>query len=403
MSVTPPDGLRILQVSAEYPPATGGVGDYTHQLGCALLARGHRVTVLTGQPATSTADLGGPERVVLPRNDWSWRSLPPLLHVIRARRPDIVHIQYQAGAYAMHPAINLLPRALRQRRQRPWVVVTMHDLRVPYLLPKAGPLRHWVTRRLLVDSDAVVVTNSADRRRLAGGGRPGPDLFRTSRPIGATVVPIGSNVLPRPPAGYERHTWRAALGICDRDIVVSFFGLASPSKGLLSLVEAIVGLPSVIRLLVVGGETRQPMDQQYMGRVHAAIEAHGLEPRVHITGYCPPEVVSAHLLAADIGALPFEDGASYRRGSLLALLAHGVPVITTRPEAPLDPPLEDSEQALLVGAGSVPELRAALLRLVDEPDLRRRLSDHGRMLHAHFTWPAIAAAHEALYSSLSVR
>ena len=303
----------------------------------------------------------------------------------------------------MHPAINLLPRALRQRRQRPRVVVTMHDLRVPYLLPKAGPLRRWVTRRLLMDSDAVVVTNAVDRGRLAGGGPLDPDLFRTSRPIGATVIPIGSNVLPQLPAGYERHAWRAALGICDRDIVVSFFGLASPSKGLLSLVEAIVGLPAVIRLLVVGGETRQPMDQQYMGRVHAAIEAHGLEPRVHITGYCPPEVVSAHLLAADIGALPFEDGASYRRGSLLALLAHGVPVITTRPEAPLDPPLEDGEQALLVGAGSVPELRAALLRLVDEPDLRRRLSDHGRMLHAHFTWPAIAVAHEALYSSLPVR
>jgi len=392
-----------MQVSAEYPPATGGVGDYTHQLGRALLARGHRVAVLTGQPATSTVDRGSPERVVLPRNDWSWRSLPPLLHVIGTRRPDIVHIQYQAGAYAMHPAINLLPRALRQRRQRPRVVVTMHDLRVPYLLPKAGPLRHWVTRRLLVDSDAVVVTNSADRRRLAGGGRPGPDLFRTSRPIGATVVPIGSNVLPRPPAGYERHTWRAVLGVRDGDTVVSFFGLASPSKGLLPLVQALAGLPVAIRLLVVGGEAPQPMDQQYMGRVHAAIEAHGLGSRVHITGYCPPELVSAHLLAADIGALPFEDGASYRRGSLLALLAHGVPVITTRPEAPLDPPLEDGEQALLVGAGSVPELRAAILRLADEPDLRRRLSDHGRALHAHFSWPAIAAAHEALYSSLPVR
>ncbi|HZG66378.1 MAG TPA: hypothetical protein VEZ12_06520, partial [Herpetosiphonaceae bacterium] len=79
------------------------------------------------------------------------------------------------------------------------------------------------------------------------------------------------------------------------------------------------------------------------------------------------------------------------------------PVITTRPDAPLDPPLKDGEHALLVGAGSVPKLQAALLRLVDEPDLRRRLSDHGRMLHAHFTWPAIAVAHEALYSSLPVR
>jgi polysaccharide biosynthesis protein PslF len=394
--------LQIIQVSAEYPPAPGGVGDFTRLLSRALQAQGHHVAVLTAQLSAGD-DPGDPRRLVLPFSTWSWSMLAPLARAITARQPDIVHIQYQTGAYGMHPAINLLPWLLRRFPQPPRLVVTMHDLRVPYLLPKAGALRRWVTRRLLVDVDAVIVTNVADRDRLAGPASAEPDLFHTHRPIPATVIPIGSNVVPQPPAGYDRAAWRAALGVGDGETLLVFFGLASPSKGLLPLVEALGDLPASIRLLVAGGEATQPVDQQYAAQVRATVARLGLNNRVHITGYCPAEEISAHLLAADIGVLPFQDGASYRRGSLLALLAHGVPLITTRPAEPLEPALRDGEQALLVEAASPPELRAAILRLVEQPALRRHLSRQGQALHGNFTWPAIAAAHETLYHALLAR
>ncbi|MCX6023909.1 MAG: hypothetical protein NTZ05_19705, partial [Chloroflexi bacterium] len=50
------------------------------------------------------------------------------------------------------------------------------------------------------------------------------------------------------------------------------------------------------------------------------------------TGHLPLPEVSAHLLAADAAVLPFTDGASFRRTSLLAMLAHGLPLVTTSPE-----------------------------------------------------------------------
>lgn len=403
MSAAPRDTLRIVQITAEYPPAPGGVGDYTHLLGRALLAQGHQVSILTTQSSPEADRPGDPQRLVLPLPRWSWSILLPLLRAITARRPDIVHIQYQTGAYGMHPAINLLPWVLRRLRQRPRLVVTMHDLRVPYLLPKAGALRRWVTRRLLVDVDAVIVTTIADRQRLEGHAVADPDLFETRRSIPATVIPIGSNVAPQPPVGYGRAAWRASLGVGDDDIILVFFGLASPSKGLLPLVETLAGLPPSIRLLVVGGEASQTIDQQHAADVRATVTRLGLDARVQITGYCPPEIVSAHLLAADIGVLPFLDGASYRRGSLLALLAHGVPLITTRPGHPIEPPLVNGEQALLVEAAATPELRRAILRLAEQPALRQHLSEHGRALHTHFSWPAIAVAHSSLYTTLLAR
>ena len=399
MTTSSRSARSIIQISAEYPPDPGGVGDYTRLLSRELIARGHHISVLTGTPAAGIPP-GDPPQLAA-SGGWSWRTLRPLLQAIMATRPDIVHIQYQTGAYGMRPAINLLPAILRRLSARPRIVVTAHDLRMPYLLPKAAPLRRMVQRRLLVDADAVVVTTAADRRRLLGqGGRSDPNLFLAGKPIPATVIPIGSNIAPRPPADYDRKLWRARLGLGDEDLMIAFFGMASPSKGLIELVGAVAEAPRTTRLLIVGGAAQSASDRHYAAAVSSIIAQRGIEGRVHWTGYCDPRTVSAHLLAADLGALPFRDGASYRRGSLLALLAHGVPLITTQPDAPLDPPLLDEEHALLVPPKATADLAAALRRLADDGGLRSRLSKNGRALAQHFTWPAIAASHEAVYNDV---
>ena len=104
------------------------------------------------------------------RSNWSWRIGRDVRAALQQLRPDILHIQYQTGAYGMHPAINFLPWRLQRVPRRPHVVVTAHDLLPPYLFPKAGRLRQWVTRRLLTDADAVVVTNQDDYKQVKGWG-----------------------------------------------------------------------------------------------------------------------------------------------------------------------------------------------------------------------------------------
>lgn len=392
--------MRVLFLSAEYPPLVGGVGDYTRQLAEALLCSGHEVAVLTGVGDELPPVPGAGSSLQLLRRvrSWGWGLTGVVRHAIEEFKPEVLHIQYQTGAYAMHPAINLLPRRLGARR--PVVVVTCHDLFMPYLFPKAGPLRRWVTRQLLDWSDAVVVTNEVDRLRLLGQGDSDPKQFKAQKllPRPVTVIPIGSNIPPHPPPGYSRSATRASLGAGDTTILIAYFGLVSYTKGLDLLLEALTSLPERFRLVVIGGEAQAPEDRRFASAVVEQIARLGLLNRVVMTGQLSAPEVSAHLLAADIAALPFRDGASYRRGSLLAALSHGLPAVTTRPPLALNPPLD--EAALLVPPGDVVAIRAALAELAADPALRNRLAQRGMALAAGFDWPSIARKHEELYRQL---
>lgn len=393
--------LHILMITGEYPPAVGGVGDYTRQLGRALIAQGQRVSVLTTGSANVDNDRGEPAVIPL-GTGWGWRSWQQTLRVIRLLTPEIVHIQYQTGAFAMHPAINLLPWRLRRLPSRPRIVVTAHDLRLPYLLPKADPLRGWVTQRLLADADALILTNAEDDARVHGRAAPSRELFspRSTVRTPGTVIPIGSNIAPSPPTDYDRAEWRRRLGADAETVWLAYFGLLNRSKGVIELLAALAELPPRFKLLIIGGAAPQPDDQRYAAEVQAFIKGRGLEHRVRITGPCSEADVSGYLLACDLAVLPFLDSASYRRGSLLAALAHGIPTITTAPNTALNPALEDQTHALLVPHAEPTALKTAIERLAADPALQNRIARGARRLTETFSWPSIAEQHGAVYHTL---
>jgi glycosyltransferase involved in cell wall biosynthesis len=112
------------------------------------------------------------------------------------------------------------------------------------------------------------------------------------------------------------------------------------------------------------------------------------------TGHADEREVSAHLLAADCVALPFRDGASPRRGSLLAALAHGCTVVTTRPELTWE---GLGAATLLVPPDNEPDLGAAIARALGDETLRLALGERARSLASQYDWGEIARRHEELY------
>ena len=120
------------------------------------------------------------------------------------------------------------------------------------------------------------------------------------------------------------------------------------------------------------------------------------------------------LLACDAVALPFLDGASARRGTLMAALAHGLPIVSTLPErrsglagpatvwlgsGPGAVALRDGESILLVPPDDPDALAAALARLSDDPDLRTRLAAGAGAVRDRIAWPALAGETARIYRS----
>ena len=393
--------MRILLVSGEYPPMQGGVGDYTREMARAFSAQGHDVWVLVpaGLGATYSQRSTSPRHVLPLIRNWKWGSWGQVLSALREARPDVIDIQYQAAAYDMRsPAINLLPWRLRRSGIGTPIVVTYHDLKPPYLFPKAGPLRERSLRVLARHSDAIVLTNEEDYLEASAwpfacppshGGEPRAPHRRCRTTI--HQVPIGSNIAVSPPAGYDRTTWRTRLGYGPGDFVWAYFGFLNESKGGETLISALAASDPDTHLLMIGGRvgSSDATNRAYAARVESMMAELGITDRVQWTGYVPVEEVSAALLSADVLVLPYRDGISFRRGSLHAALAHGCAIVSTLPRVPLAE-LHDGDNVLLVPPGDPEATCRAAARLRHDPALRLRIGQGADELARQFTWAQIA-------------
>lgn len=402
--------MRVCQITGEFPPAEGGVGDYTAELSRALIGAGLEIDVLTaclpqpaqarGRAVESDGEVEPCVHRVVPRWNWgSWRIMDRLL---RQMVPDVVHIQYQAAAYGLHPAINLFPWRLRlSGGDRPRLMTTFHDLRVPYIFPKAGPLRWRSILALARGSDRVVVTNVRDEHRLDSSGCP------------CVRIPIGSNIKPPEATDYDRVALRARWGIGDVDFVVCHFGFVNRRKGIDTLLHALQILrsrtssPGNVHLLMIGGTAgaSDVTNVTYLATIRELADRLGLTTAVTWTGFMPEAEVSAAFAAADCCVLPYTEGASFQRGTLMAALAHGMAIVTTTPPqgsaSSCPSELKDGENVLLVPPDQPDLLADRLALLARSPDLASRLGEGARALSGAFSWPGIAQRHLEVYDGLA--
>lgn len=363
--------MRIVMACPTYPPRTltCGVGDYTRRLAIALAEAGERVTVMTSK------EYEGRERqdgvTVLPLLDspgW-WR----------VAAADVVHLQYTPELYRTR-RVAALPIVARP------FVTTFHTL-------FDSTLRSRVRAVWLVAAASAVVSANEEvtgvlRRRL-------PWLIRR-----VTEIPIGSNVADADPVT-DRARVRARLGLTADTLLIAHFGLVYPGKGLETLLDALARARAAAprAVLVIVGDTRAE-DRAYRDALNARARALGVGGAVVWTGRREPADVRAILAAADLYVVPYDDGVSIRRGTLLAGLAAGLPVVSTiaaRPSAYL----KDNDNVALVPPRDAGALAARIATLLTAPGERARLAAGARKLAERCAWPVIADEHRALYRTIS--
>ncbi len=225
------------------------------------------------------------------------------------------------------------------------------------------PLQRWACHV----SDLTIFQNRDDARQFVAAGVVAEEK--------TTIIP-GSGVST---GLYSRDRVSAAarldvareLGIGPEEIVVTMVSRVIRTKGVLEFMAAARemrerSLP--VRFLLIG-----PSDDESLERLDAA-ELERLKQVVTWPG--PRRDIPAVLAVSDISVLP----SAYREGIprvLLEAASMGLPLVTT--DSPgCNEVVEDGVNGFLVPPRDAAALGRAILRLVEEPELRRRFGEASR-------------------------
>ena len=399
----------IALIAGTYRPNHCGVAHYTHHLRQALHQRTIDSVVLTTRAAAqglSTFDVVGTVE------DWCLQQLPSLVKAIHSTPADILHIQHAAGTYGFDRSLFLLPLLLKLTGYRTPIVTTVHEygwwewqpdwIPIQFLekLKIWGQNRYWWDREdgfLLTGSDAIITTNSDAKKTIHSRLPQLENIYQI--PIAANIVVSDQSPALARQRVRQKERWESDTS------VIAFFGFLHPVKGIETLLPAfkqVLKNHPKARLLLIGGveSLALPKEQakQYWENLEQPIVRLELSEAVHMTGYLDEVAASECLKGSDVGVLPFNHGVTLKSGSLLALMAHSLPVIATRP--PNSDPGFDERLVEFVSPRSVEELATALAHLLNNAERRQKMGQAGYQFSQQFNWAGIAEAHRAVYDTV---
>lgn len=243
--------------------------------------------------------------------------------------------------------------------------------------------------RLNLDAAArIFVVSDVERRNLEARGVAADKIV---------VNPNGVDVERFRP-GVGGVGVRHELGIRDDEVVAGFVGTFGPWHGVEKLAEAIKLIPAG-RFLLVGSGSLQV-------EVAKRLEAEVASGRVIFTGAVGHERVPSLLDACDILVaphVPLADGSEFFGSptKIFEYMAMGKGIVASR-LGQIGEVLVDGETALLVEPGNVEELRAAIVKMIENKGLREALGIRAReMAEKEHTWMHNAQRVLDAYKSLT--
>jgi glycosyltransferase involved in cell wall biosynthesis len=295
-----------------------------------------------------------------------------LARLLRADRPDLIHVQYTA------PLLTKVP-----------TVVTVHDvsfLEYPEYFTRARRLQLQLTVSRSVKRAARILTVSEFSR----------DAIMRAYGLEAAkvrVVPNAANpdfrVIGREPAQrYVKQSFHF-----DAPFIFSV-GDLQPRKNQIGLIAAftqlLTGHPQMPHRLVLTGQ-----DTWFAPKVKAAARASGLASRIHFTGYLPDRELLQFYNACECFVFPsFYEGFGL---PILEAMACGRAVACSNTSAM---PEVAGGAALLFDPRQTGEINRTLADILLDPQLRRHLEHLGTQRAAAFNWEKSARATLEVYKEV---
>jgi len=386
--------MRVAVVNSFFPPRAGGSAHMSDALAKQVAAAGHEVLLITAayRDAPDDEERDGFRIIRLPSAALtsklafnydllftaSPRNARRLFKILDDFRPDVVH---EHGQFF---DLTWMSTLWARRRRVPRVLTVHTILRSPFKWHDA----------LMAVADYTLV------RPFVRIGDPyvvAVDVF--VQEYVAQRYGIHGDHLVDIPVGIEADRFlttdgraiREKLGIGDRPMVLSV-GHVIPLRDRLALVEA---MPNLLRtvpdlVVVVVGKI---YDDRFLQRAKEL----GVDHALIAVGEVTKDEVPQYAAAADVEGHDLQ-GIGFGTASL-EMLAAGVPVVSVvRADNYPTAHFVDGEHLVLAESSDPDVLALAILRLIDDPELRKRLAVGGRrLIEEEFTVEMVAARYIELY------
>lgn len=361
--------MKILSLTYEYPPIGGGGSIVAAAVNEELVRLGDEVTVLTsamqGLPAEETVEGVVVHRTACVRRHSHYTTAPELLstlvpaylrgaQLIRAIKPDVIHTHFivPSGALAC---------VLSGRFNVPYVL-TAHGSDVPGYNPDRFGLMHRMLKpawRRIVERAAAVTSPSRYLAEL---------MQQQGCTVPVSIVPNGHR--PHPGLGTVRR---------NRVLVVARM---FPRKGIQHFIDAVAGVEGEWEFVIAGdGPFRDQLETQ----------ARSVAPNVQFVGFVDRETLRSLYESSRI--LVFPSIQENFPMVLLEAMDAGCAIVTTNAEGCAE---VVGDAGLVVPRGDPQGIRAALDKLMHEPELVRNLASRARARAARLTWPNIVGRYREI-------
>jgi glycosyltransferase involved in cell wall biosynthesis len=370
-----------------YKPHTSGVTNHIALYKQRFEELGHEVCVFTFGDRDHVDD----EQCVyrspgIPWGDTGWNFAIDHSREVKAvaATMDIAHVHhpFQSGRIALRMAAE----------HRIPVVFTNHTRYDLYSDAYAGyvprPLRYAFLQRTLreaYEQAALVIAPSA-----------GIAEWLSDLDVCDNIEVIPNGVDTRPFAHPSAPVSRAALGLSEEDVVVCYCGRVAPEKNSLLLAESFAlaaeASPS-LRLLVVGDGPSREVAEDFLDEA-------GLSDRVRFVGMQPYHRIPDFEAAADVFCTA--SVSEVHPLVVLEAMAAGLPVIGVVSPGVADT-VADELTGLLAPVDDAEQIASRIVRLAEDADLRRRLSEAASAEAERYDLPHTADLVLERYSALAKR
>lgn len=306
--------------------------------------------------------------------------------VVSAEKPDLILARYKL--------YHLAPAFVARRFNLPFVVwidapgayEQRHYLRKFFQIPG---LAEYLERTIVSMADRAMVVSEEIKKYLS------------HRPLldgRIEVVPNGVDTEKFHPA-LDGRDIRRRFPFEDA-VIFGFVGSFSPWHGmerLKFLLESGLKLHSRACFLLVGDGPRRP-------ELEAFIAAKGWDKsRIQFSGHIPHAEVPRYIAAMDVCLLPYDqemEGFYFSPLKLFEYLACGKPVLASG-IGQIRQVIQEGVNGLLDSAHTSEDTLRQLKKLIENPDLRRRLGENARQtVLSQYTWYQTARKIEQIFESV---